>query len=157
MTEKMYSSSYFFFFGYEKCLSLLVPQWALSLCVSSSIASFVRSTHAALSPFQSQYFVVIAADCFQGGDHINTETCSYYVTLLSITHTLSRSVFLHPAISFFVDSSIHGDILIPLFVSLSPLFFSLSSLPSICFLWISTPVFHPLRLSLSLQQQAMNI
>lgn len=87
MTEKMYSSSYFFFSGYEKCLSLLIPQWAVSLCVSGSVASVVRSTRAALSPFQSQYFVVIAADCFQGGDHINSETCGSYVTLPSLHHT----------------------------------------------------------------------
>lgn len=66
---------------------------SLSLCVSGSVASVLRSTHAALSPFQSQYFVVIAADCFQGGDHINTETCSCYITSPSHHHTPFQPLF----------------------------------------------------------------
>lgn len=102
----MYSLFYFFFFGYEICLlsAFLIPQWAVSLCVSSAIASVVRSTHAALSPFQSQYFVFITADCFKGGEHINTETCSYYVTIPSLHHT--TSVLLHLIIS----RHVHWDI-----------------------------------------------
>lgn len=50
------------------------------------------STHTALSPFQSQYYVFITADCSRGGEHINTGTCSYYVTLLSLLHTPFRSL-----------------------------------------------------------------
>lgn len=59
---------------YEKCLILSVSLSELSPSVS--LASAICSTHAALSPFQSQYLVIIAADCFQEGDHINTHTLS---------------------------------------------------------------------------------
>lgn len=62
----------------KKCLIPSVPLSEQSPSVS--LASAVCSTHAALSPFQSQYLVVIAADCFQGGDDINTQTCRSYVT-----------------------------------------------------------------------------
>lgn len=75
------------------------------LTVSGSIDSASRSTRAALSPFQSQYLVFITADCSEGGEHINTETCSYYVTLPFLHHTpfqplslfiLSFPIYFHP-------------------------------------------------------------
>lgn len=166
MTDKMHSSSISFSFLWLWLLNLsLSLSWSLTglslpLCsLELRILSRFRSPHAALSPFQSQYFVVIAADCFQGGDHINTETCGYYVTLLSFHHSPFQplpSSCHFPC--FFIHSSIHGDIPMSLFLSLSPLPFPQSSLPSICSVWICLYlVFHPLRLSLSLQRQAMNI
>ena len=115
-------------------VSLRIPQWAVSLCASGSVASVVRSTHAALSPFQSQYFVVIAADCFQCGDHINTGTCGYYVTPPPLHHTLPASVFVHPVISLFFPPSLLVDVPLPLFIV--SVVFSVSSLPSICSAWI---------------------
>lgn len=163
MTDKMHSSSISFSFLWlwlwkSLSFSLLIPHWAVSPSVLRILSRF-RSPHAALSPFQSQYFVVIAADCFQGGDHINTETCGYYVTLLSFHHSPFQplpSSCHFPC--FFIHSSIHWDIPMSLFLSLSPLPFPQSSLPSICSVWICLYlVFHPLRLSLSLQRQAMNI
>lgn len=45
---------------------LFSPPRRLPLRVSGIVASAVGSPLAALSQFQSQYFVVIAADCFLG-------------------------------------------------------------------------------------------
>lgn len=126
--KRCISSLISFSFGYEKHLSL--PSLSLSPyssvgCVSSSIGSVTRSTHAALSPFQSQYFVFITADCSKGGEHINTdETCGYYVTLPSLHHTPFQplSLFILSFLFIFTNSSVHRDITMPLFVSL-PLFF----------------------------------
>lgn len=115
-------------------VSLLIPQWAVSLCVpGSSVASVVRSTHAALSPFQSQYFVVIAADCFQGGEHMNTGTCGYYATPPPLHHTRPASVFVRPVISLFF-SSLRVDIPLPLLII--SVVFSVWCVPSICSVWI---------------------
>lgn len=115
---------------YEK--RLILPVSLSELSPSVSLASAICSTHAALSPFQSQYLVVIAADCFQEGDHINTHTLSPPLPLL------------------IVYPSIHGGIPMPLFVSLYPCRLS----PA---LHASTIPFHPLCLSPSIQRQAMNI
>ena len=127
----MYFISFLFFLFLEKrkMSHSPYPQRADSLCVSSSVDSVARSTHAALSPFQSQYFVFITADCSRGGEHINTETCSYYITLPSLHHTpfQSLSLFILSFLFSFNHSSVHGDITMPLFVSFS-LFFLYGSI-----------------------------
>lgn len=79
------------------CLSLcvsgstasLVPQCPVSLSLCVSAASLVQ---AALSPFQSQYFVRMVEDSCKGGEHITTGTYSCYVTLPSL-HTRSVNLF----------------------------------------------------------------
>lgn len=135
----------------------------LPLCLCLHSLSRLFYSHCTFST-RSQYFVVIAADCFQGGDHINAETRSYYVTSFFPSNTLSTYLCSSHHCSFFfsIHSTVHGDITMPVFVSLSPLSFSVSTLPSTCSMWvylgsISTSLFHPLCLSLSLQWQAMNI
>lgn len=95
-------------------------------------------------------------------EHINTETCSYYITPLSFTptHTLLTSDFLNPFIFLsLTHSSNHSDLSIPVFVSLSLLRLFLYPLSSPFVLYGSLVCFslHPLLLSLSLQRYAMNI
>lgn len=81
-TEKM---CFFFSFGCKNLpLPLFIPQWAVSLA---------STVHAALSPFQSQYFVWMAADCFEGGEHINRDLQPLDPFLLPITH--APSFFTH--------------------------------------------------------------
>lgn len=104
---------------YEKCLILSASLSERSPSVS--LVSAICSTHAALSPFQSQYLVVIAADCFQGGDRITTQTCRCYVT--PSFHPIPPLLIVCP--------SILGGIPMPLFVSLHPCSLSVSS-PLLC-------------------------
>lgn len=66
-------------------LSIFLSLWpTLSPNLTCSIAPVPSSTHTAISPFQSQYFLFITADCFQGVEHINTQTYAGYITSLSL-------------------------------------------------------------------------
>lgn len=137
-------------------VSLLIPQWAVSLRVPGSVASVVRSTHAALSPFQSQYFVVIAADCFQGGEpheHRNLRLLCNPSSSPSPSSSLRLCLPRHFPL-FLIPPCGHSSAIT---CYLCCIFGILSSLHLFCVdpSLLQTSIL--LLLSLSLQRQAMNI
>lgn len=156
----MYSLLHFFFFGYEKCLLSTFPHSSVH-CLPVSLAplpqSFVLLTlhflHSKVNILSLSQQVASRVE-----STLTQETCNYYVTIASLHHTLFQPLsFFILSFLFFSHSTVHGDITVPLFVFLS-LFFPVFTLLSICSVWIHPySTLHPLRLSLSLQRQAMNI